>query len=797
MLAPQNNEVTPTMTTTTHRPAAVATTAGRVRPLDSSSAVITAGVLHGWQERNRTRTIPHTITELRAAGNLDNLRSVAEATAAPYRGRYPFLDTDIFKTLEGLAYELARPDAAAATREFFNEAVALIESAQADDGYLNSFFQHPDTGKDPWQDLSWGHELYNLGHLIQAAIAASRQLGDDRLLTVARRFADLAVTKFGPTGDNQVCGHPEVEMALVELFRTTGDADYLTLATLFINRRGHGTVTLSVFPAEYFQDNVPLRELPSVTGHAVRMVYLAAGATDVALETGDNELLTEVVRLWDDMVASKLYITGGLGSRHSDEAIGDRYELPSERSYSETCAAIGTMQWAWRLFVATTHTHYLDVFETILYNGYAAGLSADGCAFFYDNPLQRREDHEQRSGAEADGALLRRGWFSCPCCPPNIIRWNSELQDYLAAVDDDTLYLGQYTNATLSAGGLDLIMTTDYPWNGAVSLTVTAADGADRALALRVPAWCHTVSLRVNGESVDAAAENGWLSVEGPRAAGDVIDLDLAMPVRAHGSHPHVDATRGAISIARGPIVYCAEQQDNTENLDDLLVSPADLPRATTAAVQLSPDTPTDSIVVTIPVVHAEPVVAAALYPELGAASGRPTPATPPRSPSCPITSGATGTPAPCGSGSADPDQHDLHPASPHQRERKIHEKALRDCGHGPHRRPCPHRMFRRRVVNREHHRGERRAGHRRHAQRPGQRRLLPPRPHHGLRRRRQQLLPADLPHADNAVHGRRRSGNRDGARPRHRPRHPERRCDRVDVHPQGRHLLRRRHPDR
>jgi len=625
MLAPQNNEVTPTMTTTTHRPAAVATTAGRVRPLASSSAVITAGVLHGWQERNRTRTIPHTITELRAAGNLDNLRTVAEATAAPYRGRYPFLDTDVFKTLEGLAYELARPDAAAATREFFNEAVALIESAQADDGYLNSFFQHPDTGKDPWQDLSWGHELYNLGHLIQAAIAASRQLGDDRLLTVARRFADLAVTKFGPTGDNQVCGHPEVEMALVELFRATGDADYLTLATLFINRRGHGTVTLSVFPAEYFQDNVPLRELPSVTGHAVRMVYLAAGATDVALETGDDELLTEVVRLWDDMVASKLYITGGLGSRHSDEAIGDRYELPSERSYSETCAAIGTMQWAWRLFVATTDTHYLDVFETILYNGYAAGLSADGCAFFYDNPLQRREDHEQRSGAEADGALLRRGWFSCPCCPPNIIRWNSELQDYLAAVDDDTLYLGQYTNATVSAAGLDLTMTTGYPWNGAVSLAVTAADGTARALALRVPAWCHAASLRVNGESVDAAAENGWLRLAGPRVAGDVIDLDLAMPVRAHGSHPHVDATRGAISIARGPIVYCAEQQDNTENLDDLLVAPADLHRATTATVQLSPDTPPDSIVVTIPVVHTEPAVAAALYPELGAASGRPT----------------------------------------------------------------------------------------------------------------------------------------------------------------------------
>jgi DUF1680 family protein len=627
MLAPKNNEVYPTMTTTTtHRLAAVSPTAGRVRPLASSSAVITAGVLHGWQERNRTRTIPHTITELRGAGNLDNLRTVAEGTAAPYRGRYPFLDTDIFKTLEGLAYELVRPDAAAGTREFFDEAVALIESAQADDGYLNSFFQHPDTGKDPWQDLSWGHELYNLGHLIQAAIAASRQLGDDRLLTVARRFADLAVAKFGPNGDNQVCGHPEVEMALVELYRASGEAGYLELAKLFIDRRGHGTVTLSVFPAEYFQDNVPLRELPSVTGHAVRMVYLAAGATDVALETGDSALLAEAIRLWDDMVATKLYITGGLGSRHSDEAIGDRYELPSERSYSETCAAIGTMQWAWRLFIATADPHYLDVFETILYNGYAAGLSADGCAFFYDNPLQRRADHEQRSGAEADGALLRRSWFGCPCCPPNIIRWNSELQDYLAAVDDDTLYLAQYTNATLCAGGLDLTMTTDYPWDGTVALEVTASDGTIGALALRVPAWCHSAAVTVNGRGVDTAAENGWLRLAGPLSVGDTIELSLRMPVRAHGSHPYLDATRGALSILRGPLVYCAEQQDNAGNLDDVLVSPADLARATTAAVQLTVDAPADAVVVTVPAVLAQSpaVTRAVLYPELGGASAAP-----------------------------------------------------------------------------------------------------------------------------------------------------------------------------
>ncbi|MFT2817297.1 glycoside hydrolase family 127 protein [Leifsonia sp. A12D58] len=617
------------MKTTNHRHAAVDTAAGRVRPLASSSATLTSGVLSDWQERNRVRTIPHSIAELRAAGNLDNLRSVAEGSdgtdaETAYRGRYPFLDTDIFKTLEGLAYELARPGVADGTRAFFEESVALIEAAQAPDGYLNSFFQHPSTPKQPWEDLSWGHELYNLGHLIQAGVAASRQLGDDRLLAVSRAFADLAVQKFGPTGDAQVCGHPEIEMALVELYRATGDDNYLTLATLFIDRRGHGTVDLSVFPAEYFQDNVPLRQLPSATGHAVRMVYLAAGATDVALETGDDELLTEMIRLWDDMVATKLYVTGGLGSRHSDEAIGDRYELPSERSYSETCAAIGTMQWAWRLFIATADAHYLDVFETVLYNGYAAGLSADGCGFFYDNPLQRREDHEQRSGAEADGPLLRRAWFGCPCCPPNIIRWNAELHDYLAAVDESTLYIGQYSNATLREGGLDLEMRTDYPWDGTVTLEVNAADDAASTLALRVPGWCHAASITLNGVIQAATSEDGWLRLDAPLAAGDIVELGLDMPVRAHGSHPYVDATRGSLSVARGPIVYCAEQQDNEVNLDDLIVSAADVHAATTSRVQLTTDTPADSVLVTIPALNVPPTSpgeTAPLYPELGTPS--------------------------------------------------------------------------------------------------------------------------------------------------------------------------------
>ncbi|MEV0792060.1 beta-L-arabinofuranosidase domain-containing protein [Kribbella sp. NPDC050459] len=539
-------------------------------------AQLTGGLLHGWQERNRRATIPHAIAELRKAGNLENLRRLADPSVGPYRGRYPFLDTDLYKTLEGLAYEVGRDDAPAGARAFYDEVVELLEQAQAEDGYLNSYFQDPDQPKQPWSDLGWGHELYNLGHLIQAAVAANRRLSDGRLLTIARRFADLVVRTYGADGEEVVDGHPEVEMALVELYRETGDEDYLTQARLFVDRRGRGKLEHTIFPGEYFQDHVPFRELPSVTGHAVRMAYLAAGAADVHLETGDPTLLAALERLWDDMVATKLYLTGGLGSRHSDEAIGDRYELPSERAYAETCAAIATMQWAWRMFRATGRAKYLDVYETVLYNAYAVGLSADGTAFFYDNPLQRRPDHEQRSGAEDGGELLRRAWFGCPCCPPNIIRWMSELQDHLAVARDNVLYLGIYADARITANDLTVKVSTNYPWDGEITLTVENAPPEERTIALRVPAWATEANITPAGEQVD-----GWAVVRRTFAAGDVVRLTLPMAPRAHGVHPYVDAARGAIAVARGPLVYCVEQQDAAAPVDDLLLSPAAVHAAT------------------------------------------------------------------------------------------------------------------------------------------------------------------------------------------------------------------------
>ncbi|PQZ95148.1 hypothetical protein CQ018_05505 [Arthrobacter sp. MYb227] len=570
----------PRGTTATRNTASTQLGAGAVRLSD--------GELFRWQHRNREQTIGHAIHQLRLSGNLENFRTLSAEQPSAYLGRYPFLDTDIYKTLEGLAYEIAREnDDASEGAKFFEEAVGLIQGAQAEDGYLNTFYQNPNVEGEPWSDLAWGHEMYNLGHLIQAAVAAKRQLGDSRLLGVATRFADLVVSKYGENGEPVVCGHPEVEMALVELYRETGNADYLRQAQLFVDRRGHGTVELKTFTSEYFQDNHPLRDLPSVTGHAVRMTYLAAGATDVAVETGDTELLAQLERLWDDMVATKLYITGGLGSRHSDEAIGDRFELPSERAYSETCAAIATMQWAWRMYMAQGKAKYMDVFETVLYNAYAVGLSTDGKAFFYDNPLQRRADHEQRSGYENGGEELRRAWFGCPCCPPNVIRWVAELQDHIATSSTRGLQLSTYTGSSLKAGGLELEIATEYPWKGLINISVTSAEPGTRELSLRIPGWCKNHVLSINGAVCDAVAKDGWLAVSREFVAGDSLKLSLDMPIQARASHPYLDATRGSAAVVRGPIVFCLEEQDVEADIDDLVITTGALAGAAIQDMQM------------------------------------------------------------------------------------------------------------------------------------------------------------------------------------------------------------------
>jgi DUF1680 family protein len=561
----------PTDTTTGAPERAAQAPAGR--PLGADRVVLTDGLLGSWQRRNADATLPHVVEQVRASGVLDNFRRVAEATGAAFRGAYPFADTDAYKTLEAAAYELARgstPDEAPAVRAFYEEAVTLIEGAQADDGYLSSFHQGPDATVAPWTDLAGGHELYNLGHLIQGALAAARRLGDDRLLTVARRFADLVVDRFGEDGRPEYCGHPQVETALVELYRETGHEPYLRQAELFVERRGSGLFAGAPFGPAYYADHAPLRGLDTVTGHAVRMVYLAAGATDVAIERGDTTRIDHLLRLWDDMVRTKSYVTGGIGSRHSDEAFGDRYELPSERAYAETCAAIGTMQWGWRLFLASGSAAVLDHLERVLYNGFAAGVSLDGTRFFYDNPLQRRPDHTD--GRPVDPAEpLRRRWFGCACCPPNAARWISGLQDHVALETPDGLTIALLTACRIRSAALGVDVVTDYPWDGRVTVRVLEARDEPSTLILRVPAWATTPHVTVDGETA-GEIQDGWLRLTRAWRPGQEIVLDLPMHPILVASHPAVDATRGAVAAVRGPVVHCLEQADSPAPVDDVVV---------------------------------------------------------------------------------------------------------------------------------------------------------------------------------------------------------------------------------
>ncbi|HZC25895.1 MAG TPA: beta-L-arabinofuranosidase domain-containing protein, partial [Actinopolymorphaceae bacterium] len=378
-------------------------------------------------------------------------------------------------------------------------------------------------------------------------------------------------------------GHPEIETALVELYRLTGEQTYLDLAGKLVNERGKGLAARTGRSLHYMQDHLPVREADTHVGHAVRALYLEAGIVDLYLETGDETLLESSVRRWDDMVAAKTYLTGGVGSRHAQEAFGDRYELPPDRAYTETCAAIASIHWNWRLLLATGDGRYADLIERTLYNGFAASTSTDGTRFFYVNPLQRRHDH-----LEGDDPGRRHEWFSCACCPPNIMRVVASLGHYVATTAAGALAVHQYVpgkiRASVPAGDIALSVATDYPWDGTIGITVDDAPaGAEWTLALRVPAWSGSVSVAVNGEASAAAADSrGYVSLNRGWQQGDTVTLVLDMAPRLVFPHHRIDAIRGTTAVERGPLVYCFEQADQAEGVDveDLALRPDTVLRA-------------------------------------------------------------------------------------------------------------------------------------------------------------------------------------------------------------------------
>lgn len=393
---------------------------GRATYRPAVRGAITGGL---WAERrriNRETSLLAGWDQLVAAGNIHDLELAAGRATGEYANdRLPFMDSDVYKWAETAAWALANPETSPALASELTSLLAklteLLQAAQAEDGYLDSYFQVKHPG-ERFAQLAWGHELYCAGHLIQAAVALRRTTGDTGLLTIATRLADLISKTFGlgPSQKDGICGHPEIETALVELFRETGEQRYLDTALFFVDRRGHGLLSDGHFALYYFQDRTPVRDAVVVEGHAVRQLYLLAGVADLAVETEDPQLLAAAERLWTDMVATKTYLTGGIGAHHKDESFGAPYELPNERSYCETCAAIASIQFSWRMLAVTGEAKYADLIERTLYNGFLAGVSLDGQRYIYANPLQVRDGQTVRGD---DGDYERVPWFHCACCP--------------------------------------------------------------------------------------------------------------------------------------------------------------------------------------------------------------------------------------------------------------------------------------------------------------------------------------------------------------------------------------------
>ena len=548
-------------------------TRAALRPTEAPA--VTGGFWYDRRVINAQVCIPQGPRLLESAGNLHNLRLVAGETEGAFRGDYPFQDTDVYKWLEAASWQLAQDavagrDTTALSAEV-DRVTALVAAAQQGDGYLNTWFQSG-RGDGRYSDLRWGHELYNAGHLIQAAIAHHRATGRTELLDVARRFADHIGTVFGPAGSGRPIdgfdAHPEVETALAELYRETGDGRYLDLAGYFVDRHGHG---LHGHEA-YCQDRVPLREAETVEGHAVRQLYLLAAAADLAIETGDQSLAAASVRLWHAMAATKTHLTGGLGAHHDEEDFGDPYELPTERAYCETCAAVASVQFSWRMALLTGQARYSDLIERTLFNGFLAGMSLDGESWLYVNPLQVRDGHLDGGG---DQSSRRTRWFRCACCPPNVMRLLAGLEHYFTSTDGRGLQIHQYASGLfhgeVDGAPMNVSVNTEYPWRGRTAITVERTPGTPWTLSLRIPQWCTEYTL--DGVATDAEVEDGWLRIHRSWATGDEVVLDLDLAPRLVSADPRADAVRGCVAIERGPLVYCLEQADHPGGgLDDVVI---------------------------------------------------------------------------------------------------------------------------------------------------------------------------------------------------------------------------------
>jgi DUF1680 family protein len=550
-------------------------------------------------ETNRTVTIPDVLGKCEACGRVDNFRKAAGRMAGPYVGTMPFDDTEVYKAIEGASYSLAqRPDPALERR--LDELIGIVAAAQEPDGYLytsrtiDPAHPLPFAGPSRWSNLEMSHELYNCGHLYDAASAHYLATGKRTLLDVALRSAALLRREFGPDARHDMCGHQIVEMGLARLYRITMDRGLLEQARFFLEQRGrHETRALYTYEDDpcYCQDHLPVLSQREAAGHAVRAAYMYCGMADVAALLPDRAYADAIESIWQDVVRSKIYLTGGIGARHRGEAFGESFELPNATAYSETCAAIGSVMWNNRLFLLSGQAMYCDVMEQTLYNGLLSGVSLGGTEFFYVNPLSSDTEFLFNHGRAG-----RKPWFDVSCCPTSLCRFLPSLPGYVYAAAEDSVYVNLFvaSRTEIEIGGtrFSLAQETDYPWNGAVRLTVSPERQKRMRLMIRIPGWARgrimgaelyrfldpvndAVTLRVNGTPVEIVMERGYAVLDRQWGAGDTVELSLPMPVQRVACDARVEENRGRVALQRGPVVYCVEGRDSDLPLDLLSPGPA------------------------------------------------------------------------------------------------------------------------------------------------------------------------------------------------------------------------------
>lgn len=532
----------------------------------------------------REKTIPHIYEQCKRTGRIDVWRLDWKPGKKPKP--HIFWDSDVAKWIEAASYCLAaKPDPK--IEALLDEVIDLIVAAQQPDGYLNSYFIQVEP-ENRWKNLAMWHELYCAGHLIEAAVAHYQATGKRKLLDALIRYADCIDSYFGPGKHDGCPGHEEIELALVRLYRATGERRYLRLAQFFIDQRGQKPsyfqremerlparlaaghrrffVRGGRFNSEYCQDHLPVRQQSEAVGHAVRAMYLYCAMADVGVETGDRALIDACLRLWKNLCTKRMYVTGGIGPSGHNEGFTDDYDLPNATAYCETCAAVGLVFWNHRLLQIERDGRFADVMERALYNGTISGLSLDGTRFFYVNPLA------------SDGRHHRQPWFGCACCPPNIARLIASVGRYIYSQGDGEAWVHLYvqSKATLDVGSGKLVLRqkTDYPWDGRVVITVEAERPMSFALNLRIPGWARSAKLSVNGKSVDLGwvVRKGYARIEREWKSGDTVRLSLSMPVERIYAHPAVRDDFGRVALQRGPVVYCLEQVDNPVPLDRIVL---------------------------------------------------------------------------------------------------------------------------------------------------------------------------------------------------------------------------------